>query len=227
MPENEPVAPTTSEEIHFSLQGFYHALLVSVCDPICVPSGFSIGGQYEKMFYDVVDDEAEAHGIMRRRLRTHADLIRSFMEQHGEMVDALASIEEAANTKSPQTKAYARTFSELYAQHIAMIHELRTNPEITDVFLDFPFAATMARSDRWIRNIIFNATKDHSGAMREQNKLERLLSELEPQDVIAFGQLDTTGMPYSGQMQGSWLDTSYRGRYEFVTQMLEEQLHFK
>ncbi len=212
-----PQEPTTAEQIHLALQGFYQALSRSVCDPICIPSGIP-HCDYDKIYFDLAADQEDARRKIKERIRKHGFTIDAFIQHHERMVDILASVEEAANTTSTEkVKKDITEFIKQYREHIMLIDAFRKQPE-QDSFLDYPHAHTTGLSKRHVRIVTFNPTHDYIGALKEACSLEDLLKT---EDQLSFGPINATGNPYAGgDTPASGMDTSYRGRVEFVKIML-------
>ncbi|HLF54256.1 MAG TPA: hypothetical protein VI612_00865 [Candidatus Nanoarchaeia archaeon] len=212
--------PSDSAQIHLALQGFYQALSQSVCDPICIPSGIP-DRRFDKIFYDMAENPQEARKTMQERIRKYGFTISAFVQNHEKMVDILASIEEAANvTSTERVKTNIAEFIRQYREHILLIDAFRVQPEKPELFLDYPNCHTTALSERHVRIVGFNPTHDYIGALKAACALEDLVRATDQQ--LSFGPINAAGAPYSGLAPQSGMDTSYRGRVEFVKILLQK-----
>lgn len=220
-----PQDPTVSEQLHFSLQCFYHALAISVTDPVVVPSGISLA-PFTKMYFDCTDPPEEGRRVMRCRAARAGTLIDAFLNQHEAMNNHLASIEESANARQTlRVKDQTARFLRQYREHVALIAAFHQKPPIPeDLFLEYPTLNSdvpgfqrSGLTKRHIWQLRFNPQCNREGTLAEASALEALLDHIGPGEPVQFGELNTTGTPYSGS---SWLDSSYRGRIEFTQKML-------
>jgi len=210
---------TNSEELLLALQRFYHALSVSVCDPVAV-SYESSHSLLPKIFYDAAKDTAWAQQVMQSRIHQESETITKFMKQHTNMYKYLVSIKESANMRKKDVIKGTRSFIEVYRMHIDLINEMHKHRHIEDTFLDFPHHQVMGPSNKYMRNMVFNQDSSYHGALEEAETLDNILNI--DDEKIGFGEINATGTSYSGNRPATKIIPQYPRKIEFVKTLLEK-----
>jgi len=219
-----PEKASPSEQLHAMFQAHYDALRISVCDPISIPTGED-NWRFSKIFYDVAEDQEEARWQIQERIKKHSDTIKTFIKQHETLLSYIDNIEEAANTKSVQRVIdNSREYLDTFKEHIEFINQYRGNCSLTEDFLDYPSTIMDTRTKNHIMTIALNPKRNYKGAVEAAEQLEQKIHALTGNEInfSAINQVDT---PYQAkdELTKGGFDISYRGRIEFVKNMLEKE----